>query len=128
MPGISFVFARVNVDLRVIEIRWYGIPGKQNCSRRITSNWSRKFVEHWLIAETPIVDLVCDFGDFVPRLAAVDGFEDWEVDEWGLGTIVFPCCEEHAAFELDCASVEDLWVCIVGGRNEDGDIGECRER
>lgn len=60
--------------------------------------WDRKeelrgrdlLVEHGLISETPVVDLVGDFGYLFPRFAAVDGLEDWEINERWFGTVILP--------------------------------------
>lgn len=91
-PGVAVVFAGVEIYSCVIQIRWYGITGAQNCARFEAAYGDREHVEKGLVAETPVVDLVCYVGYFCPSFTAVGGFEDGEVDEGGFGGVVFPGC------------------------------------
>lgn len=51
-----------------------------------------KEVEKRLVAESEVIYLVMDFGDFGPGEAGVGGAENWEVDQWWFWGVVFPGC------------------------------------
>ena len=63
-PGVAFVFTCVDVDFRVVQICGNRVSGTENCAGFEFPDWDGQDVEEWLVAQSPVVDLVCYAGDF----------------------------------------------------------------
>lgn len=65
-PGIAFVLAGVDVDDGGVEVGGYRVARAEDCAGFEFSDVDGEFVEEGLVAETKIVYLVLDAGDFFP--------------------------------------------------------------
>ena len=106
-PGVSFINARLDIDFGFTQISRDGIPRAENCSCRIFSNRDRHFVEEWLVTKSPSIDLVCDFGNLLPCLPTINASENWKINQWRLGGVIFPCCYKYSILQFNGAGVQN---------------------
>ena len=105
LPGLAAVGAGVELDLRHGEVGGDGAAGEEDGAGFVACEVLGQDVEEGLVAETPSIDGVLDSRALFPGVAAIFGVVDGEVDLGWLRSVVLPCCDEGAVFQLCGASV-----------------------
>ena len=66
LPRVTLVSARVDIDLRLAQIRRDRVTGEQERTGGVLADVDGEEVEEWLISKSPSVLCVCDVGDVFP--------------------------------------------------------------
>lgn len=122
LPAHAGVSRRIQVDLRRAQIGGDAVASEQNGALFERGKVLSQLVQKRLVAKPPAIGLVRHVGNVRPGSAVVCRAVDGEVDGRGLRGVVFPGSEEGIVRqgELDGACVQDPWIGVVRGWDEEG--------